>query len=627
MRRPFAWPVRVIVAGTVALPCLAALGAFRLNNGGDAVLALVTLALAAGLIVYAFFKRHELPDGAIAWLIFALGFTLLLMTSLRGWHVVGHDIAREFRVYTLTHEHALWNIAFHRDPYNACLSITILPELFARFLNISGVIVFKVILQAVFAVCPVVVYVLLRRYASQLVALTGCMLFLCYPTFINDSAMLTRQGVAYLFFALALLVVSNVAQVWRFKLLFFLCALGVVLSHYSTTYMFVALFFVAVGCKLALKIWQQRRAGSSTVALKTVVSPLFALLLFGMAFGWYSQLTGTSGGLGVTLKDSLANIPAVFTADNKSTDTGGALLFSGGRSQAELYHSYLEASHLEEEDVSPVETTFSPMLVSDTTPLTPLGERAAEAGLRPGLLALLRQQYAKVLQVLAVLGVGLALYKLLRRRPDAGLTPDFVYVGVAGILLLGLLVVLPVLSINYGVLRAFQQGLIFLLLPMMLLLAPLGRFVRGRVATWSAAGAVTALFLLFSGFFGQVLGGVSPPLSLNNHGVYFGLYYSTAPDQASFAWMKHRIFETEDVRAANFNRAVMLDPEYPFTEPGILPSQIGPDSYVYLDYAQVKDERFYVYFDGSPLSMSFPIEYYQAAKNRLYSTGVTEVYR
>lgn len=614
----------LLAAASLLLPCGAALGAFRLNNGSDGLVALMTLGYAAVLIIYAFLLRRRLPDGLLAWFIFIVGLSILLMTSLRGWDIVGHDIEREFRVYTLTHMHGFWDIGMDRNPYNACLSITILPEMFARLLNISGMIVFKVILQVIFAVCPAVIYLLLRRYVSKLAALAGSLLFICYPTFINDSAMLTRQGVAYLFFALALLMMTNKVQKKRYKLLFLLCSLGVILSHYSTSYLFVGLFAVAVICKLCLSWWHRRRSPGQDMP-RTVLSPLFAALLLLITFIWYTQITATSSGLLMTLSKSITNIPAIFSDDNKSTDTAAVLLFAGGKSQVNLFESYVTSVRPDagSADVNP---KYIPNLTNDNLPLTPLGKKARTIGIDPSLITTLRQNFARFLQLLALVSVVFVVYRMMCSKPKT-LGVDFVCLSVAGVILLAMLVVLPLLSIDYGILRAFHQAIVFLILPMMLFTVWVGRFMKAWMRTAIATAGIVFLFLTFTGVFAQILGGVSAHLSMNNSGLYYGLYYSPEADSRTFAWLKKHIPTDSDVRAANFNRAFMHDPSYPFSMKGILPSQLANDSYVYLDPAQILRQRLYAHYENSPLIMTFPLEFYDKAKDRIYSTTSTGVYR
>lgn len=615
----------LLVGLSLVLSVLAIFGAIRLNNGGDGLVAELALAYACGLIIYTFFMRRKLPDGTLAWFIFMLSLTILLMSSLRGWDIVGHDIEREFRVYTLTHLSGRWDIGLDRDPYNACLSITILPEMFARMINISGLAVFKVILQIIFAICPVVLFTLLRRYTSKLGALVGCLLFICYPTFINDSAMLTRQGVAYLFFALALLLMANKTQPLRHKLLFLLCALGAILSHYSTAYMFVSLFAIAAICKMVLTAWRLRH-GPKIRPPRTVLSLIFASLLFFMTFMWYSQITATSSGLVVTVQKSLANIPKLFSDDNKSSDTSTALLFAGGQTQAGLYQSYLLNPQLGKVTDLANAAPFLPNLTSDNLPLTALGKKALTVGINPEIISTLRQNFAKVLQVLAVAGVALAIYGLLRKKSYAVGT-DFTSLSLAGIFLLALMVALPILSLNYGILRAFQQALIFLLLPITILLIKFGRRLWPWLCVTIATAGTLFLFLLFTGVFAQMLGGSSPSMAMNNTGLYYGLFYSSQADAQAFTWLKNHVAKGNDVRAANFNKAFMHDPDYPFNRSGILPTQITIHSYVYLDPAQVVANRFYTYYQSSPLIMTFPLDYYDAAKNQVYSTATTRIYQ
>lgn len=622
--RGFGRPAYLLAGASLLLLLGAVLGAFRLNNGGDALVAILTLCYAVALIVCTFLLRRRVPDGLLIWLIFIIGLSVLLMTSLRGWDIVGHDIEREFRVYTLTHLHGYWDIALDRNPYNACLSITILPQMLASLLHVSGLVVFKVILQVIFAACPAVIYLLLRQYLPKLGAFCGSLLFICYPTFINDSAMLTRQSVAYLFFALALLMMTNKIQKVRYKVLFLLFALGAILSHYSTAYVFVGLFGMAVLCKLSIIWWQRRRAPAALWA-PTVLSPLYVGLLFLMAFVWYTPVTGTASGLVATLHSSLINIPKAFSDDNKSTDTSAVLLFSGGKTQTDLYEGYLSSSWAGGNSRA-LDGAFIPNLTTDDLPLTPLGKKLRSAGIDPLLITTLRQSFARLLQLLALAGVAYVTYRLLRRKSDA-ISADFVCLSFAGIVLLALLVMLPMLSINYGILRAFHQALIFLILPIMLLIAWAGRHMRSWLRTTLATIGFALLFLMFSGVFAQMLGGVGPHLSMNNRGLYYGLYYSSAADYQAFRWLKGHVPKGSDVRAANFNRAFMHDPNYPFSSVGILPSQISASTYVYLDQAQVQRQKVYANYESSPLIITFPLDYYDRVKDQIYSTTSTRVYR
>lgn len=627
LRRPqlsftLSWPSLLLLCASTLLPVGAMIGAFRLNNGSDGLLALLTLGYAGVLIAATLVFRHRIADSVLQWFVFVLSLTILMMTSLRGWDILGHDIAREFRVYTLTEHHGFWDIAQDRNPYNACLSITILPVVLTKLLGVSGLVVFKFLLQIVFAVCSVVIFTIIRERASRLAALIGSILFICYPTFINDSAMLTRQGVAYLFFALGITLLLKQTITTRDKALFLICVLGVVLSHYSTAYMFVGLFAGAVIIKMLYRWWQKRQ-GQATLPQPSLLTPLFAVVLFLMTFTWYGQITATSKGLVTTLQDSFAHIPQLLSDDNKSSDTSAALFFSGGLTQADLYESYLEQSKLENLAAT---AAYLPALTSDTLPVTPLGRALQRFGIEPNITTSLRQNFAKVLQVISLVAV-IFVTILVMRRQSRVLPPDYIWLSWTGIILLGALVIMPILSINYGVLRAFQQVLIFLIVPISLLLVWATSQLQPRLKTTFATFGALSLFLLFTSFFGQILGGSSPTLSLNNHGLYYGLYHNTTADRAGFAWLRNTVDYRTDVRAANFIKAAIHDPHYPFTHTGILPSQISGETFVYLDASQVKAGRLYTYHDSNPLVLTFPLAYYEREQNQVYSTGSTRIYR
>ncbi len=630
--RPQPSLVTCLFAGTAALlPVLAAFGAFRLNNGGDGLVAVICLCLGALILAGALVWQRRLSDKALAWGIFSLGLSILLMTSLRSWDISGHDIMREFRVYTLTHVYGHWDIGAYRDPYNACLSITILPEVLAKLLRISGQTSFRLLLQIYFAVCPVVIYITLRRHVSKAAAVLGCGLFLSYPTFINDSAMLTRQGIAYLFFSLGLLAALHLPREEVYKPLFILCAAGVVLSHYSTSYMFVAMFGIALAGKLFIQRfrgWRLTLRGNKF----TVLTPgIVAFLALG-TFVWYGQFTGTSTGLFVTLQRSIANVPNLLSDDNKSADTSASLFLAAHHSQLDLYQSYLGRAKVAPDDS--VEWLYQPQITADDIAVTPLGTRLNAFGIKPSITARSRQQFAKVLQLFAGLSVFYATYLgvfyttyVFARRKASMLPLDLICLSMAGIFLLMAMVAMPNLSLSYGVLRTFQQSLIFLVIPLMIFLARLGRFLGKRFRMPVVVVGMGGLFFLFTGVIAQLLGGVSAPITLNNHGPYYGLYYTTAADLRGYDWMKAHIPSHRDVRAAGYAKAIMHDPAYPFDQVGILPSQRPKNAYAFLDQAQIVAQKFYVYHDGSPLITTFPLNYYHDQTNQIYSTTTTGIYR
>ena len=195
-------------------------------------------------------------DGVICTTLYLLALGLLFMTSLRGWYITGHDIQQEFHALQLTSINGGWDISRYRDPYNACLSITILPTVIGRIAHLHDPYVFKVVFQMLFAVCPVVVYRIARRFTGVGPSVLAAVYFLSFPTFFTDMPFLARQEIAFIFLGGAYLVMTDAGQSMRWRRTWLaLMSVGVVFSHYSTTYVLLGVMAVT---------WLASRSGVAT---------------------------------------------------------------------------------------------------------------------------------------------------------------------------------------------------------------------------------------------------------------------------------------------------------------------------------------------------------------------------
>src|SRR5690606_38203992 len=120
----------------------------------------------------------------------------------------------------------------------ACLSITILPTVLAETTGLSGTAWFTVGLQVVFAGVPALAYIVYRRFVPQRLALVAVFFVVAFPTFHVDMPYLVRQEVAFGFVALLLLVATDRgASLLARRVLVVVFCVGVVVSHYTTTYL------------------------------------------------------------------------------------------------------------------------------------------------------------------------------------------------------------------------------------------------------------------------------------------------------------------------------------------------------------------------------------------------------
>ena len=187
---------------------LAVVGAIRLNNGESGLIAFLAQALAAAALVV-LMLRPEVSLGRDARTLAMVAGSLLLATSIRGWAITGHDIQAEFLSFQLTNDNQRWQMSALENAYNACLSVNILPTVLAQTTGLSGPVVFKVLLQLVFALVPVLTYLMSRRFLSRRLALAAATFTMAFPTFFTDMPYLVRQEMAFFFLALLLLAATE----------------------------------------------------------------------------------------------------------------------------------------------------------------------------------------------------------------------------------------------------------------------------------------------------------------------------------------------------------------------------------------------------------------------------------
>lgn len=146
----------------------------------------------------------KIRPGVLVFCLYGIALAVLYMTSLRGWYTTGHDIQVEFRVFSLVHAHQHWSVGSAGTSYNACLSITILPQMLWELTRVATPYVFKTDFPLIFVACPLALYELSRRMLGQRLAVASALLFISFPTFVNDMVFINRQEVAFLFVSVVL---------------------------------------------------------------------------------------------------------------------------------------------------------------------------------------------------------------------------------------------------------------------------------------------------------------------------------------------------------------------------------------------------------------------------------------
>lgn len=631
--------VTVLVFGAVTL-ALSVAGPTRLNNELGSSVSVMALLTVAALLAFLVWRRRRYPAVVLQLGLFFAAAGLLLLTSLRGWYITGHDIQREFEVFQLTAEAGRWNIAAFRDPYNACLSITLLPTSLTRLTEISGTYVFKILMPLFFALTPVLVYRSVRNVAPQIVALLSAVYLMAFPTFFTDMTFMARQEIAFVLLGCAMVVITDSGRPLRNRrIMFTVLMAGIVLSHYSTTYVVVAVLGLALGTDLGWRLLSRLRRTGPGTATRGFVTWWVIVATAAAAFVWTGPVTHTTGQLHSTLAKTVQDLVSGGQTQSGSSDTSYSLLGGTLATPAQRLNAYradtmrLTATARTAGDYLPMSVVNAyavPVVEKQVLPLTPVGRALQRHGIDvTAANNFVRLSVARLLQLLLLIGVATT---VVGRRKAFRPTRDQVTLTVGVLVVIGLLTVLPQLSVDYGVLRAFQQGLFFF--------APfiaagslwLCRWA-GRKAAPIACALALLLFLDLTGAVPKLLGGSPPQLHLDNAGQYYDIYYVHPEERTAIAWLEDRASADE---RANVQSEVQTD-RYTFSRlqtlirgralDDIYPTLVGTRSYVFLGSTTVRKGEATVFYRGDLVTYRYPVGLLDETKDKVYSSDGAEIYR
>lgn len=648
-RRPMpaialAWRESALL-GAAALVVLGAVaGATRLNNGASGHVTLAALALGglvvAGLLVW----RNAVDDGVVCAVLALMGAALVLLTSLRGWYITGHDIQAEFHALGLTSGNGAWDVSLFREPYNACLSITILPTLLGRIAHLHDPYLFKVVFPLLFAVAPVLVYRIARRFLAVAPAVLAAVWFMAFPTFFTDMAFLARQEIAFIFLGAAFLVITDRSQsLGRRRAWLTVMAVGVIFSHYSTTYVLIGVmgiaWMAAHAGPLADRVWASRpRRRILRIAREPLVITWPVIVGLGLLVVlWTGPATGTSGQLEKTVMTSAKGILTGDLLGNRSSDVSYSLVAGGTLTPAQRLEAY-RTSALADTAAARADGTYLPLSLVDRfpvgpyeppdLPLTAAGRAVSDAGIDVPLVnGAIRGGLARLLQVFVIIGLvagGLALVRWFR--------PSYEFFLLAGASFAVVIsqVLLPALTVEYGLLRAVQQGL-FVLAPFLVAgsIVPFVKLgMRRAMAIASALGL--GFYLSLTGVLPSIVGGYPAQLHLSNSGVYYDLYYVQPQETAAISWLASRVGATTEVQSERQSDRYESSNPADFASfsvsDDIYPAFIRTDSVVFLGESVVEPSHASLPAGSDRLNYVYPVGLLDATKDLIYSSNGGLVY-
>jgi uncharacterized membrane protein len=622
---------------------LSVVGAVRLNNDAGGAVALLAHVLVVVLLGAAMFARGGGLNRDVA-AVYAAGVSLLLGTSLRSWYVSGHDVQRELISFRLTDEAGRWVMDAYPNAYHACLSVNILPTVLAQTSDLSGAVLFKLVTQLVAAVVPVVVYLLARTILERRLALASVAVFVGFPTFSGDLSYLTRQEYAFLFLGLAFLVATQLGLSLRLRRgLVTTMGLGVVLSHYSTTYMMIATCLIGLGVLVGLEWWERRRARADGDRPRPDREPMVLLhpvvigVLLAATVAWVGPVTHSGGHVLDTASDSLSDLLAGRSVTG-SSDLSYSILPGQQTSDSERLDQFADYVIKQREDrpdlpfLLPVTDSMEhPVAVTIAKdPLTGVGRVVQHVVPVEATNALLRAALAAVLQVLLIGGLAALVLRRARGCADVPDQTRALMVGALGGV--AMVVLVPGLSAEYGVLRALQQGFVLLAPVVIIGAVTLVGLVKplARHATRLVTGGVLGLVLVLTGVVSTVTGGYTGVLALSNTGPYHEIHYVTAPEVAGYRWLGlnagGRIVQGEvlsDKLAAN---RLVWNPSGVYVAADMYPASLLAQSAVFLGPDTVHHGYAVEFYGGTAVAYEYPTAKLARHLDVVFSSPDAQIY-
>jgi len=613
----------------VIFPLLSILGAITLNNGGPNYLTIIML---GGILLYilgVILFRKILDQNIYPWAIFMISLSLLLMYSLRSWHVIGWDINIEYKMFRLTESNYLWSLTNSNNDYNTCLSITILPTILHNFLNINSEYVFKLLYPLLFTEVPLTIYLLSKLYTTNIVAFLASFFFIIQPAFYGLMSAVARQEVAFIYFSLMLFTLfTNNIRFGTKNILVLLFGASIIVSHYSTWYIALTLiiftYIVRKISNINLNI-NKYKIIRSNPNYKLRLNIILILIIF--TFIWNTQLTNSFNSLTGTIYYTLMNMKKTFTEEMKNVSLKSVFFSSDSSYTNDQLNLFIENYipwYLEANNIKPILNNEKYTLT--IKPWTSFSTRNIFATQFVKYIYL----FKKFIIMLSLL-FGFIYLVYIYKKDKTKIDIEYIYLSSIGVFLILLILVLPYLSIAYTFERLLQQNLIFLSLIIVFGIQLLFKYLR-KIKYIIISIIFIIYFIHGSGVLVPILGGTNS-LFLLNHGTEYDCHYTHNIEIQAIVWLDKYSDSKNDLYAdklAELKIEAYSKNNYRII-PYIIPNVINRSGYIYARYTNIMEETASIderqYFMKGVALTNYPFDFINNNKSLIYNNGGAKIYR
>ena len=636
-----------LLAGIAPLFALLAwFGAERLNNGGNNTLTMVMLAGIALYVIALAYWNKAVRQWVYVVALYCISLSLLLMFSLRSGHIIGWDINQEYEVFQTTLQHLVWHASYYVGlDYNACLSITILPTIFAQLTHVPAEYVFKAVFQLLFAFSPVMVFAFARRYLNDIMAFMAAFLLLSQTWFFEQMPGLIRQETAFIFFmALLLALLDDHLKKTARSIVLSVSVIGIILSHYSTAYIaiiaLVVMLVISYAARFIAPFKKERVLFKPVIMIGTVI----ALII------WQAPVTHTIGkfirfatndnqtivapssfaGNAFTAQDPV-EIPIPVTPVPRTSlwqeaaHTAKTIFFIP--SQTGTDSTVMEAQQAAHAiySVQPG-YHFYPTAISDRYNPASVSTTAHMQEALPHILSVVLIVLEKIVKLVMIdifPLIGIAVLYAAYRKNQSAKTYRMIILGIGGCLLIAVMIAVPYIQEYYNFTRLFLQ--MFLFLSTFAITGAIAALKRLNHSHLWLAGLLAIVFLSSTGFLDQLTGGPAR-LTLNQPPSTMDSLYIHDAEIAGAQWLLTRNYDDPVEADAEGNLRLESFAGMSSGNTALFPATINPQGYVYATTANLTRKTATYQYQNNLLTFDYPEEFLQDNKNLIYNSGGSEIY-
>ena len=573
-------------------PFLSIIGTYIMNIYGNNIILLFLMLLIPVYIVIITLLRDKIPGFTYPVAILSISIALLFIHGLTSHYLNGRDVYSEYASFQVTSHDLNWEMANFQSVLTACLSTSLLPGIYDSLLKLRGMYIYKIVYPLIFALTPLSIFVLSRKYLKKdFNAFIAALFFMFQLPFVDESHSMMREIIALLLFALVLMVYfDDEIKGMSKKILLLIFVFSIVVAHYTTAYVFFILMFGL----LLLKFLNRSNMPFMSITSKNYnsnISFTFVVLFFAFIYLWYSQVTNTAFNDAIhVMERTSSNLVNFFVLESRDS----SILITLGRGLTDL----------------------------------------------PNMIRIYTYDL-----IFIFIGIG-TLYSILKCRKK--IENEYLFLLLISVLLLASFAVLPYINSQYGNSRLFIQLAVILCVPFVIGSKFIAKKLRLKHVTLILIPIILLQFFNVTFITDQAFG-IHTSMDLNHDGERYNQFYMHDGEFTASIWLKNKNKDKKTLSNKNgrntygyliygddfdYNRIYLgylektpyvYTPIYNLT---LSKFENSGESYIFLRYYNILTGKFYFLDRGNKGVTSQNISDYHLFNGvqKIYDNGGCEIY-